>query len=108
MRFGDIGNLMKQAQAMQEKMAEAKELLASREVTGVSGAGLVKITMSGRHEVLNTRIDQTLFKEDVEVVEDLISAAINDAVRKVEAMSQAAIKEATGGLPLPGGFKFPF
>lgn len=108
MKFGDIGNLMKQAQAMQEKMAEAQEVLASREVVGESGAGMVKITMSGRHEVRLTQIDAALLSEDTDIVEDLITTAINDAVRKVEAISQATMKNVTGGLPLPGGFKFPF
>ena len=108
MKFGDIGNLMKQAQAMQEKMAEVHEVLASREVVGESGAGMVKITMSGRHEVRLTQIDAALLSEDTDIVEDLITTAINDAVRKVEAISQATMKNVTGGLPLPSGFKFPF
>jgi DNA-binding YbaB/EbfC family protein len=108
MKFGDIGNLMKQAQVMQEKMAEAQEQMAKREVTGESGAGMVKITMNGRHDVRRTEIDPALMSEDKEILEDLLTAAVNDAVRKVEVANKEAMKDVTGGMPLPEGFKFPF
>lgn len=108
MKFGDLGDLMKQAQAMQEKMAEAQQQLAQREVVGQSGASLVKVTMNGRHDVKRTEIDASLLSEDKEILEDLLTAAVNDAVRKVEAMNRDSMKDLTGGIPMPEGFKFPF
>ena len=103
-----MGDLMKQAQAMQEKMAKAQQDLAKAEVTGESGAGLVRITMNGRHDVRRVDIDASLMKEEKDVLEDLIAAAINDAVRKVEASNQQMMSALTAGMQLPEGFKMPF
>lgn len=108
----NMQQLMQQAQRMQEqmqkKMAQAQEALAHAELTGESGAGLVKITMNGQHDVKRVAIDDSLLTEDKEVLEDLIAAAINDAVRKVEAASKDAMGSATAGMGLPPGFKMPF
>ena len=103
-----LGNIMKQAQEMQEKMQRMQEEAANLEVVGESGAGLVKVTMSGRHDVRRVQIDETLMQDDKEVLEDLIAAAVNDAVRKVESKSQDKMSELTAGLPIPPGFKMPF
>jgi len=103
-----MGDLMKQAQAMQEKMQKAQQDLAKAEVIGESGAGLVKITMNGRHDVRRVDIDASLMKEEKDVLEDLIAAAINDAVRKVEASNQQLMSAVTAGMQLPEGFKMPF
>lgn len=108
MKLGNLNDLMKQAQAMQEKMQQMQEDVAKLEVTGESGAGLVKITMNGRHDVRNVCIDGSLLKEDKEILEDLLAAAINDAVRKVESNSQEQMQKITGGMPMPPGFKMPF
>jgi DNA-binding YbaB/EbfC family protein len=108
MKLGNMNELMKQAQAMQEKMQRMQEDIAKMEVTGESGAGLVKITMNGRHDVRNVTIDASLLTEDKEILEDLIAAAINDAVRKVEHNSQEQMQQLTGGLQMPPGFKMPF
>ncbi len=105
---GDLGNLMKQAQQMQEQMQKAQEQLANAEVIGESGAGLVKITMTGRHDVRRVEIDSDLLGEDKEMLEDLLAAAVNDAVRKVEASSQEQMANMTSGMGLPAGFKMPF
>ncbi len=103
-----MGDLLKQAQKMQEQMQKMQEELAKAEVTGESGAGLVKIVMTGRHEVKRGQIDDSLLKEDKEVLEDLIAAAVNDAVRKVEQNSQSKIGGLASGMGLPPGFKLPF
>ncbi len=103
-----LGNMMKQAQELQEKMKKAQEEVANLEVTGESGAGMVKVTMTGRHDVRRVQIDDSLMKDDKEIVEDLIAAAINDAVRKVESESQSHMSSVTEGLPIPPGFKMPF
>jgi len=108
MKLGNMNDLMKQAQAMQEKMQRMQEDVAKMEVTGESGAGLVKITMNGRHDVRNVTIDSSLLTEDKEILEDLIAAAVNDAVRKVEHSSQEHMQQLTGGLQMPPGFKMPF
>jgi hypothetical protein len=100
-----MGDMMKQAKAMQEKMAKAQEQVAALEVTGESGAGLVRIQMTGRHDVRAVTIDPTLMSEDREVLEDLIAAAVNDAVRRVEGEQKALMAEVTAGLPLPPGMK---
>lgn len=105
---GGMGNLMKQAQDMQEKMQRVQEEAAKSEVQGEAGAGMVKITMNGRHDVSNVTIDPSVLEEDKELLEDLLAAAVNDAVRKVEASSKAMMEEATAGLNLPPGFKMPF
>ena len=103
-----LGNLMKQAQEMQAKMQKAQEELANMEVTGESGAGLVKIVMTGRHDVRRVDIDPSLMNDDKEMLEDLIAAAVNDAVRKIEKSSQDNMANMTSGLNLPPGFKLPF
>jgi hypothetical protein len=105
---GGIGNLMKQAQAMQESMQKAQEELASLEVTGESGGGMVKVTMTGKHEVRRVAIDDSLLDDDKDMLEDLVSAAINDAVHKVEATTQERMSGLTSGLNLPAGMKLPF
>ncbi|MCW4152360.1 MULTISPECIES: YbaB/EbfC family nucleoid-associated protein [Halomonadaceae] len=108
MMKGGMGNLMKQAQEMQEKMQRAQEEVAEAEVLGEAGAGMVKVTMNGRHDVISVDIDQSVMQEDKELLEDLLAAAVNDAVRKVEVSSKAKMEEATAGLDLPPGFKMPF
>lgn len=105
---GQLGDLMKQAQQMQEQMQKVQEELANAEVTGESGAGLVKIVMTGRHDVRRVTIDDTLMTEDKEVLEDLLAAAVNDAVRRVERSNQEKMGSLTAGINLPPGFKMPF
>lgn len=105
---GGIGNLMKQAQAMQESMQKAQDELASLEVTGESGGGMVKITMTGKHEVRRVVIDDSLMADDKDMLEDLVAAAINDAVHKVESTTQERMSGLTNGLNLPAGMKLPF
>lgn len=100
-----MGDMMKQAKAMQEKMAKVQEQVAALEVTGESGAGLVRVRMTGRHDVRTVTIDPALMSEDREVLEDLIAAAVNDAVRRVEGEQKALMSEVTAGLPLPPGMK---
>ena len=104
----DINNLMKQAQQMQEKMTKMQEQAASAEVTGESGAGMVKVVMTGRHDVRKVMLDPSLLQEEKEFLEDLLAAAVNDAVRKVEAQAKTAMSSMTGGMDLPPGFKMPF
>src|SRR5690606_26008338 len=108
MMKGGMAGLMKQAQQMQEKMQKMQEELANAEVTGQSGAGLVSVVMTGRHDVRRVTIDESLLTEDKEVLEDLIAAAVNDAVRKVEKNSQEKMAGMTAGLNLPDGFKLAF
>ena len=103
-----LTGLMKQAQEMQENMRKLQEQLASIEVEGQSGAGMVKVTMTCRHDVKRVKIDSSLLAEDKEMLEDLVAAAINDAARKVEAAVQERMTEVTGGLGLPPGMKLPF
>lgn len=105
---GGLGNLMKQAQMMQENMKKMQEQLASMEVEGQAGAGMVKVVMTGRHDVKRVSIDPSLLSDDKEMLEDLIAAAVNDAVRKIEATSQEKLGALTAGLGLPPGFKMPF
>jgi hypothetical protein len=99
---------MKQAQAMQESMQKAQEELASLEVTGESGGGMVKITMTGKHEVRRVLIDDSLMADDKDMLEDLVAAAINDATHKVEATTQERMSGLTSGMNLPAGMKLPF
>nr|WP_297350198.1 YbaB/EbfC family nucleoid-associated protein [uncultured Glaciecola sp.] len=105
---GGMGNMMKQAQQMQEKMKAAQDELANLEVTGESGAGLVKVIMSCNHNVRRVDIDASLMEDDKEMIEDLVAAATNDAVRRVAEMSQEKMGSVTGGMNLPPGFKMPF
>ncbi|MDE2599354.1 MAG: YbaB/EbfC family nucleoid-associated protein [Rhodocyclaceae bacterium] len=107
MMKGGLGGLMKQAQMMQEKMAKAQEELAGIEVEGESGAGMVKVTMTCKHDVRRVKIDASVM-DDKDMLEDLIAAAVNDAVRKVEATSAAKMQGFTAGLNLPPGMKLPF
>ena len=105
---GGMGNLMKQAQEMQEKMQKLQEEAANQTVTGESGAGMVSVKMNGRHDVKSVSIDDSLMSEDKEMLEDLLAAAVNDAVRRVEESTQAKMAELTGGMQMPPGFKMPF
>ncbi len=105
---GALGEMMKKAQEMQENLQKAQRELANKEVTGEAGGGMVKVVMRGTHEVNRVTIDPSLTDEDIEMLEDLVAAAINDAVHKVEKTNQAAMQEMTAGLNLPPGFKLPF
>jgi len=98
----NLGNLMKEAQKMQQRMQEAQEQLTKLTVLGQSGGGLVKVEMNGRHEVLKTTITPSLQEEDIEMLEDLVSAAVNDAARKIEVASREKISQLTAGLNIPG------
>ncbi|MDF1782281.1 MAG: YbaB/EbfC family nucleoid-associated protein [Alcanivoracaceae bacterium] len=101
----DMDNLLQQAQAMQEKMKKMQDEIALAEVMGESGAGMVKVTMNGRHDVRAVEIDPSLMQEDKEILEDLLAAAVNDAVRKVEKQQQDEMGKMTAGMPIPPGFK---
>ena len=105
---GQIGQLMQQAQRMQEDMKRAQEEIAKLEVTGSAGGGVVTVTMSGGHEVRRVQIDRKLFADDPEMAEDLVAAAVNDAVNKVAEVSKGRLGSVTSGLNLPPGFKMPF
>ncbi len=105
---GGLGNMLQQAQRMQEELQRVQKELESAEVTGQAGGGMVSVTMTGRHEARRVRIDPQLMKDDAEMVEDLIAAAINDAVNKVAALSQSRMQAVTGGMQLPPGMKLPF
>jgi hypothetical protein len=105
---GNINNLMKQAQAMQANMQKAQAEIATIEVVGESGGGMVKVTMTGKHEVKRVQIEPAVVSEDREMLEDLIAAATNDAVHKVELRVQEKMSSLTSGLQLPPGMKLPF
>jgi DNA-binding YbaB/EbfC family protein len=105
---GGLGNLMKQAQNMQENMQKMQEKLAMIEVEGQAGAGMVKVVMTCRHDVKRVSIDNSLMGEDKEMLEDLLAAAVNDAVRRVETTTQEKMSGFTSGLGLPPGMKLPF
>lgn len=105
---GGIGGLMKQAQKMQEEMQKAQQEIAEMEVTGQSGGGLVSVVINGRHECKRVNIDPSLFEDDKDMVEDLVAAALNDAVHKVEEASRDRMSGVTAGMPMPPGFKMPF
>ena len=105
---GGLGGLMKQAQLLQVNMQKAQEQLARMEVTGQSGGGMVSVVMSGRHEVRRVIIDPKLLSDDREMLEDLIAAAVNDAVNKIETVTREHFSGLTAGMPLPGGMKLPF
>lgn len=102
----NLDDLMKQAQKIQEQMQQKQQDLANAEVTGESGAGLVKVVMTGRHDVKKVTLDDSLLQEDKEIVEDLLAAAVNDAVRKVESSNRDALSDLTAGMNIPG-FKMP-
>lgn len=105
---GGIGNIMKQAQQMQANLEKAQKELAETEVVGESGGGLVKVTMNGRHDVKRVEIEPGLMQDDKEMVEDLVAAAVNDANRRVEKVSQEKMSGLTAGTGLPPGMKLPF
>jgi DNA-binding YbaB/EbfC family protein len=104
----NMNQFVKQAQALQANMQKAQAEIASLEVTGESGGGMVKVQMTGRHEVKRVQIEPSIIGEDREMLEDLVAAAINDAVHRLEAASQAKLSAAMGGLSLPPGVKLPF
>lgn len=105
---GGLGNIMKQAQKMQEDMQRAQEEMARAEFTGESGGGMVKVVMNGRHEVKRVEIDPSLMGDDKEMLEDLIAAACNDVVHKIEDKTKDQMSSMTAGLNLPPGMKLPF
>ena len=105
---GGLGNLMKQAQQMQENLQKAQAEIGNMEVTGSAGGGMVTVVMTGRHDVKRVSIDPSLMEEDKEMLEDLLAAAVNDAVRIVENSSKEKMASVTGGMELPPGMKLPF
>jgi len=108
MMKGGLGGLMKQAQQMQDNMKKMQDQLATVEVEGQAGAGMVKVTMTCRHDVKRVSVDDSLMTEDKEMLEDLLAAAVNDAVRRVEQTTQEKMAGFTSGMGLPPGFKLPF
>jgi DNA-binding YbaB/EbfC family protein len=108
MMKGQIAGLMKQAQQMQENMKRMQDQLAEIEVEGSAGAGMVKVAMTCRNVVKRVSVDPSLLADDKDMLEDLIAAAVNDAVRKAEATSTEKMSSITAGMPLPPGMKFPF
>ena len=108
MMKNQLAGLMKQAQAMQDNLKKAQDELALIEVSGESGAGLVKVVMTCKHDVKRVRIDPSLVGDDKEMLEDLVAAAFNDAVRRAEATSSEKMGKLTAGMPLPPGMKLPF
>lgn len=105
---GGLGGLMKQAQQLQANMQKAQEELARMEVTGQAGGGMVSVVMSGRHEVRRVALDPKLMGDDKEMLEDLLAAAVNDAVNKIEALMRERFSGLTAGMTLPGGMQLPF
>lgn len=105
---GGIGNMMKQAQALQASMQKVQAEIAAMEVVGESGGGMVKVTMNGRHEATRVQIDPSMPLDDREMIEDLVAAAINDAAQRVEQATQQRMAGVMGGMNLPPGFKLPF
>ena len=103
-----LGGLMKQAQKMQENMQKAQQEIAAMEVTGQSGGGLVKVTLTGKHECKRVTIDPSLFDDDKDMIEDLVTAAFNDAAHKVDEVTRERMAGVTAGMPMPPGFKMPF
>jgi nucleoid-associated protein EbfC len=108
MMKAQIAGLMKQAQSMQDNLRKTQEELALMEVEGQSGAGLVKITMTCKHAVKRVEIDPSLLADDKDMLEDLVAAAFNDAIRRAEEVSESKMSKITAGMPMPGGMKFPF
>ncbi len=106
--MGNMSQMMKQAQMLQEKMQKAQEEVKALEVTGESGAGLVKVTLNGSHEVKRVEIDDSVFADDKEMCEDLLAAAFNDANRRLAEQSASKMAEVTAGVKLPPGMKLPF
>jgi len=108
MMKGAMGNMMKQAQKMQEDMKKAQEEVANMEAEGQAGGGMVKVLMNGRHELRKVELDDSLMSDDKEMIEDLLAAAVNDAVRKIEQQSAERMSSVTAGMNLPAGMKLPF
>jgi nucleoid-associated protein EbfC len=108
MMGGNIGDIMKQAQKMQEQLQKQQEEIANAEVTGESGAGMVKVVMNGRHDVKSVKLDDGVLTEDKEFLEDLLAAAVNDAVRKIEEKNKSNMSGLAEGMGFPPGFKMPF
>ncbi|MFN0038042.1 MAG: YbaB/EbfC family nucleoid-associated protein [Burkholderiales bacterium] len=108
MMKGQLAGLMKQAQQMQDNLKKAQEEIAAMQVEGQSGAGMVKVTMTGRHDVKRVSIDSSLMTDDKDMLEDLVAAAVNDAVRRVEVATQEKMGGLTSGFGLPPGMKLPF
>ncbi len=106
--MSNFGNMMKQAQAIQRSMEKAQQELATMEVVGESGGGMVKVTLNGRHEARRVQIEPAAIGDDREMLEDLIAAAINDAVRKIESRTQEKMSGLMSGMKLPPGMKLPF
>ena len=104
----DLNDIMMQARQMQESLQEAQKEMEKLTVDGVSGAGLIKVRMNGKHDVVSVVLDDSLFQEDKPVIEDLIGAAVNDAVRKLEEKSQQSLGGLAQNFKMPDGFKFPF
>ena len=104
----DLNEIMKQAKLMQEKFQEAQTERLKTQTEGESGAGLVRVTMNGKHDVISVSLDDALMSEDKVVIEDLLAAAVNDAVRKIEEKNKESLSGMTGGMKMPDGFKFPF
>ena len=105
---GGLGDIMVQAQEMQQKAQTIQAEIANTEVVGEAGAGLVKVNMNGRHDVTRVTVDPDVLQEDKTMLEDLLAAAVNDAVRKVESVREEKMADMMSGLPLPPGFKMPF
>lgn len=103
-----LGNIMQQAQKMQEDIKNAQEELAAMQIKGESGGGMVSILMTGKREVRKVVIDESLIGDDKDMLEDLVAGAINDAIRKVAKMKKEKISKVTAGLPIPPGFQMPF
>ncbi|MCK4493901.1 MAG: YbaB/EbfC family nucleoid-associated protein [Methylococcales bacterium] len=103
-----IGDIMQQAQKMQDSVKKIQEEIESIEITGESGAGLVRIIMTGKREVRKVTIDKSLVEDDTDMLEDLVASAMNDAVRKVNRLKKQKMEAVTAGLPIPPGFKMPF
>lgn len=103
-----LGNLMKQAQQMQEKMGQVQEEIAAMEVTGESGAGMVKVTLNGSHSCRRVELDPILLEDDKDMLEDLVAAAFNDAARRIAEAQKEKMASVSGGMSLPPGFKMPF
>ena len=106
--FGNVGNMMKQAQAMQQRMAKVQEEIAALEVTGEAGGGMVKVTINGKHEARRVSIEPAVATDDREMLEDLVAAAFNDAVQKLASASQEKMSSVMAGINLPPGIKLPF
>ncbi len=105
---GSLGNIMQQAQKMQDDLRRAQEEIAAIEVEGQAGGGMVKVTLDGRHHAHRVRIERSLFGDDPEMLEDLVTAAFNDAVNRIAEATQSRMGQVAGGLELPPGFKLPF